>query len=279
MSNTKKTQNPGGLVIIGVILMVMIGLVRKCNNSTKTNTPAPVVSREYQIPFSDDFKKGLAAQDDLGISIVIGVDTSGSMGEAGRRSAEPKYEVASKSLAEITDFLSGVYETQFRKDNLKLKIGLLAFSSDVKELFPLTEMNAAEFNKLKMIVKDTDNFRPDGDTAIGKTMEKGTEMLSQSGTIFRSLIIITDGENTKGIVPEKVMYAIVNNKNNKNTPDFPVTTSTILTSFIGFDLDANVFQELNKQGARVTSAFSREELINSLQNIFVADITKLESGN
>ena len=102
-------------------------------------------------------------------------------------------------------------------------------------------------------------------------------MLAQSGTIFKSLIVITDGENTEGVDPETVLKAIVENRNNKTTPDFPVETSMILTSFVGFDIDSKVFGNLHEIGARVMSAGNKEELDASLKNIFVADITRLEA--
>ncbi len=278
MANSSKKSNPIAIIITAVIFIITIRIIRNADNpKTKDNVSSPR-SKGYEITFGENFKKGLASQDDLGISIIVGVDTSGSMGETARGDNAPKYRIASQSMSEIVGFLESIYNTQFKKENLKLKLGILKFSSSVDVLYDLTEMDMEKFKDLKRIVGNPNTFSPDGGTAIGDTMEKGIEMLSQSGTIFRSLIVITDGENTQGVDPAKVMKAMVENRNNKNTEDYPVLTSTILTSFVGFDINASVFQNLNDLGARVTSAQNREQLNQSLRTIFVADITKLESG-
>ena len=140
-------------------------------------------------------------------------------------------------------------------------------------------MDADVFPELLNITSSPDNFYPSGNTAIGETLEIGTEMLAQSGTIFKSLIVISDGENTSGVSPITVMDAIVKNKNNKTTTDFPVSTSSILVSFVGFDIDTdnNEFSKLHDIGARVMSAGNKIELNETLKNVFLADITKLES--
>ena len=75
----------------------------------------------------------------------------------------------------------------------------------------------------------------------------------------------------------KFLKPIGGNLNNKSTKDFPVTTSSVLVSFVGFDIASSTFDELHKQGARVMSADNKEELNQSMKNIFLADITKLES--
>jgi hypothetical protein len=170
-----------------------------------------------------------------------------------------------------------LYNKSLKKENQILKIGLLRFSDSVETVYDLTAMTSAEFTRLKEIASNSSTFEPTGSTAIGRTLEVGTEKLMQSGTIFKSLIVISDGVNTSGVDPEKVMEAIVNNRNNKSTPDLVISTISVLVSFIGFDISANYFSSLEQLGARVTSASNKEELIQSLKNIFIADITKLEA--
>lgn len=261
-----------------IIFVSFIILINLCDGKKKNTKAEAKKSSEYALTFSDDFKKGLASQDDLGLSIVIAIDCSGSMKEYPKANQDqPKYIAASQSLNEIVQFLNSFYKKNVKKDNTILKIGLVKFSDTVKVLFPLTNMNDETFQELERITSDNNNFLPDSKTAIGKTLERGTEMLMQSGTIFKSLIVVTDGENTEGEEPETVFKAIVNNNNNKTSKDFPVTTSSVLTSFIGFDIDSSTFSTLHELGARVTSAANKEELNASLKNIFLADITKLEA--
>lgn len=273
-------------IILGVIVItvVMINVFSKpkTNNSSVTRpgvTQSQVKQFDgYYLRFDDDFKPGLTTVDDLGLSIVIAVDVSGSMKEYPKRSGDKeKYIVASESLSDIVTFLQNVYEKSWKKENIKLKVGIIKFSNKVDVVYDLTEMTSQEFQKLREITRNANNFYPNGSTAIGKTLEKGTEMLVQSGTIFKSLLVISDGENTSGTNPEDVMDAIVNNKNNKTTDDFPVSTQTVLVSFIGFDMDASVFGRLHQQGARVMTAGNKEELNKSMTDIFLADINKLEA--
>jgi|GEM_PF-2798022 len=273
------------LVSIGLIVLPMLCRVNKKLASYKNSQGISKSFKEdkksydsrYHLEFSDDFKKGLTSQDDLGISILIAIDVSGSMDDPPMQSpSEKKYIIASRSLTEITNFLEDYYNKLAKNEGIKMKIGLIRFSSDVDVLFDMSEMNNANFSRLRNITSNRNNFKPTYKTAIGKTLERGTEILAQSGTIFKSLIVITDGENTVGEEPEEVLTAIVNNLNNKNTEDFPVLTDNILVSFVGFDIDTQIFANLKNIGARVTSAENEEELNTVLKNIFIADITKLE---
>jgi len=274
----KKTKTKGKddkkifkIIIIVLCLIVLYNILFKHKKKNE------YIKGEYYLQFGDDFKKGLNTVDDLGISIVIAIDCSGSMDDPPKNGSINKYKLASQSLREIVSFLENFYFNNVNKENLILKIGLLKFSDDVEVLFPLTLMDKTNFEILKEVTSIEKNFLPQSSTAIGKTIEKGAEILAQSGTIFKSLIIITDGENTEGVDPEKALDALVNNRNNKSTMDFPVITSSILVSIVGFDIDASVFYNLKKIGARVVQAGDKEELDNTLRNIFIADITKLEA--
>jgi hypothetical protein len=292
VSAAYKKSNPVG-IIITIAAIAFIFLPQMCskyiknmnknrnsnisqNNTSNYNTKLD--DKRYILNFSDDFKVGLNTEDNLGISIIVAIDCSGSMDDYPANSAREnkKYIIASKSLTDIINFLENFYMTKVKKEGYILKLGLIKFSSDTEVLFNLTEMDKTAFENLKRITSDTNNFLPTYKTAIGKTLEKGAEILAQSGTIFKSLIVITDGQNTIGVSPEDSMTAIVNNLNNKSTVDFPVITDNILVSFIGFDIDSDHFVSLKNLGARVTSADDEIQLKEALKNIFIADITKLE---
>ncbi len=273
---------------VGIIIGIIISLIfipQFCKKSCSKSKQQKNYSQEtkktdyrYHLDFGEEFKKGLASEDDLGISIVLAVDCSGSMDDYPvKRSASKKYVIASESLTEIMGFLENFYNKNLKSQKIKLKIGLLRFSDNSEVMFNLTEMNDENFIKLKSVTSNINNFIPQYKTAIGETLSKGAEILVQSGTIFKSLIVITDGENTKGVRPEDALTAIVENLNNKNTSDLPVLTDSILVSFVGFDIDADVFSNLKNIGSRVTSADNKEELLSALKNIFLADLQKLEA--
>jgi von Willebrand factor type A domain len=268
-------------IILAAVIFIGVkfcGKISSGSNFSKSSTDK-YVNGKYELVFSDKFNKSLASEDDLGLSIFIAIDCSGSMDDLPKSGDEVKrkYQIASESLTEIISFLYNFYKNTSQKENLKLKVGLAKFSSTVDILFDLSELNEANFEKLKSITSDKNNFQPSGNTAIGETLKVCSEQLEQSGTIFKSLIVITDGENTTGVSPDTVLDAIVNNRNNKSTKDFPVLTSNILVSFIGFDVNAETFSTMHQNGARIMSASNKIELNESLKNLFLADITKLES--
>ena len=257
------------MVIPALIFVIFFTIVINVFNRKASSGGGKVTytkEGKYVLNFSENFKKGLATEDNLGLSILLVADCSGSMYDPpkDRSSVDAKYIVASQSLTEIVSFLEDCEATIY-------------FDDKVETLFELSEMNRDNFKSLKTLASNPMNFTPDGATAIGKALEKGAEILSQSQTIFKSLIVITDGENSSGVDPEKVLSAIVEDRNNKSTEDFPIFTNSILVSFVGFDIESYVFSDLAKIGSRVTSASNKSELIDSLKKIFLADITKLES--
>ncbi|OHD11369.1 MAG: hypothetical protein A2086_11460 [Spirochaetes bacterium GWD1_27_9] len=273
------SKKMGGMPIVVIILIIggiFVANISKCSKNKNFSTYNP--AGKYQITFGDDFKKGLASEDNLGLSVLIAIDCSGSMYDPPSDGTDnrEKYRIASESLTEIVNFLENFYKSN-KDDTLLLKLGILRFSDNPEVLYELKEINLKSFDEIRQITENIENFKPTGATAIGKTLEKGTEILTQSQTIFKSLIIVSDGQNTSGVDPRNVLSAIVESRNNKNTPDFPVLTNSVLVSFVGFDIDSSVFSELHNIGSRITSASNKEELIESLKNIFLADITKLEA--
>jgi Mg-chelatase subunit ChlD len=288
-----KTKSPGFSILVTILGGFLIAMPSVCrcvkkqaySRTTVANYEIDIDEGDlydgHYLRFSDTFKKGMAMQDDLGISILLAVDCSGSMDEEPRysTSGDKKYMVASQALTDIMDFLEKFYIESAQKQNLALRIGIVRFSGDVEVLSPIETMNRATFTRMRSITSNVNNFYPQDMTAIGKSLEVGAEMLAQSGTIFKSLIVITDGENTEGIEPHLVLEAIVSNRNNMTSDDFPVLTDSILVSFVGFDIESYVFNALGENGARITTAQDEIQLQNALKNLFIADITKLEAAN
>jgi hypothetical protein len=216
--------------------------------------------------------------DDLGLSVVIAIDKSGSMAdppETGLR--DPKYVQASRALGRIVDFLEKNFSGP-AADGLVLKVGIIGFYEDVEDIFPLTAMDKAGFASLRRVVANPKSFEPEGKTAIGGALERGAAMLAQSGTILKSLIVVTDGENNIEPEPVEVMQAITGDRNDASTIDFPVSTNSTLMSFVGFDVDSGMFNDLHAAGGRVTSAADQTGLETALREILVADITRLEAA-
>lgn len=276
MGKKKRQPNVAYLVLFvaGLSFFLALGGFKSCNVSSSTR-PA-----KYSLQFSPDFQPALSFRDDLGLSVVVAIDTSGSMSD--RPASGPqvaKYVQASGALSEVLKVLGGLVAPQKDGSSLLVKLSLISFSDEVRVLLPPTVLSKASLAQLEAFAANPGNFQPGGSTAIGAAVEKGTEILAQSGTIMRSLLVITDGENTKGVVPESVLDAVYQNRNSASTKDVPVTTSSTLISFIGFDIDASRFSGLATKGARVTAASDQAELVSELRGFLEADITKLESAS
>jgi hypothetical protein len=272
MRKKRKSFNPSVILVAAVMCLVIAYMVVR-------ESQAQGRVKGYSLKFSPDFQSALSFRDDLGLSVVVAVDVSGSM--ADRPSTGPqvaKYIQASGALTEVLKVLGGLVAPQKGGTSLLVKFSLISFADEVRVLLPPTVLTPASLGPLEAFAAVPENFKPGGSTAIGAAVEKGTEILAQSGTIMRSLIVITDGENTAGIVPESVLDAVYANRNSATTAEVPVTTSSTLVSFIGFDIDASRFAGLAEKGARVTGASDQAQLVAELRGLLEADITKLESA-
>lgn len=266
------------VAILIAMLISMALLLVGCDESDISNNPhggVPVSQKSgYQLRFSDEFNNGMNSINNMGISVVIAVDISGSMNDTPRSgSSEQKYIQATDALKSVVKYLADVHK---KNPNLLINVSLMKFSDDPTILFPMKMITDKSLNDLNSIC-EYDNFHPYAGTAIGKAMETCSEQLAQSGTILNSMIIITDGQNSVGQDPINVIDGIYSNNNNKCTKDLEVYTSTQIINFIGFDVDDSTFSELEKHGANVTSASNKDQLGKALKDLLEADITKLES--
>lgn len=231
--------------------------------------------KPYVLDFGGDFQPGLASRDDLGISVVVAVDCSGSMADSPATGGAAKYRQASAALSEVAAVLGRI--SREAPPGQILKVGLLRFSDATQEIMPLALMDGEGLARFSTLVADPGNFQPGGGTAIGAAIETGSRLLAQSGTVLRSLILVTDGENTVGVEPEEVLAALRANRNSASSKELPVYTDSTLVSFIGFDIDSGRFAKLASLGSRVSSASDRAGLASAISDILEADITRLES--
>ncbi len=280
------------LVIAAFVVIIGLGLYNfwfdpsSERDSTKVTTTTstivedtrPFKGKGYILEFDESFNPGLNSIDDLGLSVVIAIDVSGSMIDVpASGGALAKYIVASRALTQIVDFLETLSRDKDFKE-FKLNVAVIGFDSEVRIISALASIRGKGFSALRRAVSNPKNLEPGGRTAIGLAIEKGTEILAQSGTILKSLIVISDGENTEGVLPEDALFALSNNRNDKSNHEYPVYTRGTLVSFVGFDIESETFASIEKQGARLVTASNQEELRDALKNILVADITKLEAA-
>jgi hypothetical protein len=275
----RRSGRPAGLRMRGIAaiaaVVVAATVIAFSIASRKAGISKPASEADYSLDFGSDFKPLLASRDDLGISVVIAIDTSNSMIGPPKSGGDPKYRQASAALIAVVDLLERL-SREAPGDQI-LKVGVLSFDENVREVMPLTRMDERGLADLRLIVGDPENFHPNNSTAIGNAVARGARELSQSGTILRSLIVVTDGQNMQGVDPSWALSAVYGNRNSASEADAPVITSSILMTFIGFDIGAGFFAPYEKYGARVASATDQAQLAAALSASLEADITKLEA--
>lgn len=287
MPRDSKGSAPVAFVVIAVFALAMIFIFSDDEGEShvpgeiaaSSEAPAPerpFSGEGYVLDFTEDFNPGLAGIDDLGISIVLAIDVSGSMADPPASGGSEKYLQASAALTSIVDFLERFSAAEGK--GMLLKVALIRFDDDVDTPFGLTVMNKDSFTALRAVVADPGTFEPGGKTSLGLAIEWAAEILAQSGTIFKSTIVLSDGENTLGPEPADVLYGINNNRVDASTVDVPISTRGTLVSFVGFDIDSSAFADLAELGARVSTANNQAQLESALTTLLVADITRLESA-
>jgi Ca-activated chloride channel family protein len=128
-----------------------------------------------------------------GIDIVLAFDISGSMQEPGL-GARTKMEGAKKALK---DFIDG------REND---RIGLVVFKSEQRTMAPLT----LDYRALTQMIDDVEKQNeglPDG-TAIGLGIADSVNLLRNSRTKSRIIILATDGQNNERRVEPEQAAAI-----------------------------------------------------------------------
>lgn len=267
-----KAQGWAAVIFVAAFFIIAVAVCDE--ESSQDSAPVGGSSEQtYTLQFGESFQPGLALKDDLGISVVLAVDVSGSMSAPPAGGGAAKYQQATQALTQVLDVL----ERLTADSGQVVRLGLLRFHSEVEPVLEVSTLSPANLAGIRRRVSDPRTWEPQGATAIGRAVEVGAEWLAQSGTILRSLIVVTDGENTEGVEPSWALSALYNNRNNKSSTDFPVSTSSTLVSFIGFDIGSGYFEPLGQYGARVTSASDQVQLARTLSNLLEADITKLEA--
>ncbi|MEU9187889.1 substrate-binding and VWA domain-containing protein [Streptomyces sp. NPDC048484] len=115
---------------------------------------------------------------------VYVLDTSGSMGEDGR------LDRLKKALTDLTG--------DFRE---REEVTLMPFGSAVKNVTTHLVRPGNPRSGLDAIRRDTAALTAEGDTAIYTSLQKAYEQLGTDDDTFTSIVLMTDGENTKGAGP------------------------------------------------------------------------------
>ncbi len=194
-----------------------------------------------------------------GTAVAVLVDTSGSMSEAvadGPGKA-PKIDIAKRCLRSLIDqcvafagqhpdkpLLVGAYEFSARKGEPAVRL-----------VIPIGPASVLETQAL-------DRMRPSGNTPIGDAMVAAKKDLDKTGLFRTHILVLTDGENNRGIAPSVVAQAIA------GLPE----ESRSAIYFVAFDVAASRFNAVRDAGGLVLPASSGTELAQALDYILTGRI-------
>jgi Ca-activated chloride channel family protein len=189
-----------------------------------------------------------------GIDIVLAFDISGSMNEAGLN-ARTKLEAAKTALK---DFIDG------REND---RIGLVVFRSEQRTMAPLTLDYRALSQMIDDVEKQNENLQ-DG-TAIGLGIADSVNLLRNSRSKSRIIILATDGQNNEPRVPPEQAAAIA------ETLNIRLYTIGMVTANARPEATLDE-QQMRQYSERTGGSYARATDAESLRSIYdnVADLEK-----
>jgi Mg-chelatase subunit ChlD len=189
----------------------------------------------------------------LGAAVAILIDTSGSMRDDAPGDTRPKYVVAQEALEAMLDATEAFIA---RRPDFPIKIGIYSFSSSVRTLRPILPYDRAAIRRALAALP-----RPGGGTAIGEALREARPDLYRAGVLRKYLLVVTDGENTRGRSPDPVAREI-----------FRKSEGAVRVYFVAFDTSPQKFAFLKDVGGDVIAAGTGGELRTALDGIYQGKI-------
>jgi Mg-chelatase subunit ChlD len=189
----------------------------------------------------------------LGVSVVIVLDNSGSMGDRAEGDARAKAVVARKAIEQA---LSATDAAIAKRPDFPIKVGIVVFSDGVGTLLPVQPYNRDAIRSALERVPS-----PRGGTAIGDAMDSARAELYRSGTFRKVMLVVTDGENTDGRDPAVVAREIARRSD-----------GGVRMYFIAFDTDGDKFAFVREVKGDVVTAQNSAGLESSLSSLYEAKV-------
>ncbi len=193
-----------------------------------------------------------------GVAVAIAFDASGSMLEAVKDAdgkSSPKNIIAARALQAIVQRLQTFVADAPASAARKLDAGLYVFSGkDARELVALRPFDVNHLEHW------TNNLpAPAAGTPLGIAVETASRALLKSPLSRKHLLVITDGVNTVGPDPARVLPRLQQEAAQKQT--------ALSVHFVAFDVDAKLFDPVKKLGATVLGAANESQLNTQLEFI------------
>jgi Mg-chelatase subunit ChlD len=208
--------------------------------------------------YTSDYRLDLPAAEKTepnSVGLVFCLDTSGSMSQ--KVKGRTKIEISKEAMRKVFDQVADYVKAHPKK---KVKVGVCSFTSH-----PTLQRGMESFDQ-EALEKVIAPLEAKGGTAIGDAIAMAANILMKSGTETRAIIVMTDGENTHGVPPDRVVHAIKQNLNNQTAP-----TADIEVFLVAFDINAQVFDHVKQAGAAVKESWDQASL-ESMLNTLVEEV-------
>jgi hypothetical protein len=199
-----------------------------------------------------------AAGETNGVALAIVYDTSGSMNESvpgqdGKPT--PKYRIANQALIAVTRQIQAFITNAPAGETRRVEAGVFIFQGDgAQAVIPFGPFNPQAIEDWAKQFS-----QPGGNTPLGNALNTAGKAALNSPLSHKHVLIITDGMNTAGPAPERVLPALQEKAAKKG--------AAVSVHFIAFDTDAKVFGAVKKQGATVLGAGNETQLNVQLSDI------------
>jgi len=230
---------------VGAILACLSALTA-CDDGRNAETRDSTVARDGG-PAADKYVP--AGDEGLGASVAILIDNSGSMKEEAEGDTRPKYVVAREAIEAM---LASTDSFVTRQPDFPINVGLYRFSDRVTSMVPVTK-----YDRPALVAALDSMPEPDGGTAIGNAMDAARADLYRAGTFRKYILVVTDGENTKGISPRRMAREI--NRRSEGA---------VRMFFVAFDADAERFAFVREARGEVVGARNGDALRARLDEIY-----------
>jgi Mg-chelatase subunit ChlD len=236
--------------LAAVALVPLLTLTLACQTNGRTDRS--VDDRGVQ-----DFQPAATYQaeveEGLGAAVAILVDTSGSMRDAAPGDSRPKYVVAQQALEAMLDATDAFIA---KRPDFPIKIGVYSFSSNVRILRSIQPYNR---DSIRFALSKLP--QPGGGTAIGEALYQARPDLYRAGVFRKYLLVVTDGETTRGRSPDDVAREISRK-----------SEGAVQVYFVAFDTSPEKFAFLKEVGGDVIGAGTGAELRQALDGIYQGKI-------
>lgn len=229
-----------------------------CERRERSPGAAPAQAKN---PIEEMLRTSIYVSRQEGIAAAILVDTSGSMADRVPDSGgqpRPKITIAKDAALRLIRQFG-----EFAREHIdrRVLVGIYEFSARDRQPFCRQVVPLGPPN-LQAAERAIQNMRPQGGTPIGDAMIVAKRDLDNTGFSRRHILVVTDGENTRGYAPGDVAAALSRQSEENRSGIY----------FVAFDVAAENFNAVRDAGGLVLAAANERDLRETLDYILTGKI-------